>query len=100
MKNVIGIKLAGYKMNGERTLQVDAKDKKDLYEFWAGSNYFGKPNVWTEEEVKTKISFLKSQVGDFIEHFQGFHIEFMTVGSNVESLYQVEMTVANDGVEA
>lgn len=99
MKDVIGIKLTAYKMNGERTMQVNAEDKKDLCEIWAGATSYGKPIVWTEEEVKTKATFLISQMGDFINSHEGFSLEYIRLTKYTDSLYQEELTVANDGME-
>lgn len=90
LTNITAINLNARK-NGQRTV---------LIEMWAEKTSTGYQKTFTEDEVETKRSYLKSQVGEYVKHFTDFKIEYVFISSREEDLSAIEATVRNDGVEA
>ena len=88
--NIMAIKLTARK-NGLRTV---------LIEMWADKTSTGFQTIFTEDQVDTKRTYLKSQVGEYVKYFNDFKIEYIFVSSREEDLSALEAQVRNDGVEA
>ena len=90
--NITAVKLMGRtQRDGLRTV---------LVEMWAHKTSTGYQTIFPEDEVETKRSYLKSQVGEYASHFTNFTIEYVYISSREEDLSAIEATVRNDGVEA
>ena len=90
LTNITAIKLIG-RRNGLRTV---------LIEMWTEKTSTGYQKIFTEDEVETKRTYLKSQVGEFVSHFSDFKIEYVFISSREEDLSEIEATARADGVEA